>query len=492
MLRKWEGLRAESVAILAVLAVVAWRVWDFFRFLPAYWRAGYQFDYEEGNILNALVRISHHQTPYPDPHAFPSVFNTYGPVAYYAFYVPVRFFGLSFFAPRVVVFLCVLAIATLIGILLWRDTRSWLLGVTFGAMYLCFPLIQDWSFLVRVDFLAVTLGVIGLWLFLAHPSLRWLAATAFAAALLTKHSLLAPPAACITYLVLQRKFGEAVRIVAIIVVEFAAVIAVFLVITRGAIWTDLFRSHADPFSWSVYLTRMSALIAENRPVAALAGVYAICDLLRRRPSVPTLWLGFATFGSITAGKLGSGWNHFLEWPAAVCLCGGLGLYTLSNLPIRPVAFASTLTATAWLLWFTLQPQLRFDPFVPVESCGAAYAWVRNDAGPNVLSMNIGALVMGGKKIWVSNPFVLAQLAEHAGWSDAELTRMIHEGRFDQILTDVDYAAIAANRQLGVELFSGPALQFIHDDYVITRHFQCKDIGVVYEPKSRAAIQSRSR
>ncbi|MGA1999080.1 MAG: hypothetical protein ABSG52_03735 [Terriglobales bacterium] len=482
------ALRPERFIILAIVAAVLWRAWDFLQLIPAYLRAPYQFDYEEGNIVNALLRISHHQTPYPDPHAFPSVFNTYGPVAYYTLYIPVKLFGLSFLAPRILIFSCALLIAFLLALTLWRATRSLTVAAAFGVIYLCSPIVQDWCFLVRVDFLGIALTLAGLWFFLNYPDMRGLAATVFAAALLTKLSLLAAPAACIAYLLVTRKWKQAALFALIIVGDFAVVVSIFAVLTDGAILTHLFRSHPDPFSWTVYLLRMSALFADNRALYALSAVYVIGDLLHRRATVPTLWLVFATFNAVTAGKLGSGWNHFLEWPAALCLCAGLGLFTLTQLPARSVAFSTTTIASAWLLWFALQPNLRPDAFGPVESCSSAYAWVKNDAGPNILSMNVGALVFGGKKVWVSNPFVLSQLVQQAGWSDQELTRMIREHRFDAILTDFDYAGIPAFRASGVELFSPAELQAIFNDYTITRRLHCKDIGVIYEPKSPAGRQ----
>ena len=484
------GFRPERLLVFGVLAAVVWRICDFVRLLPSYIRAPYQFDYEEGNILNTLLRISQHQTPYPDPRAFPSVFNPYGPVAYYVLYIPVKLFGLTFSGPRILIFCCVLLIGLLIGLVLWRLTHSAVIALAFATLYLFSPLVQEWSFLVRVDFLALVLSLVGLWLFLNHPKRRGLAATAFAAALLVKYSLLAAPAACIAYLLLGKKWKQAGLFALIITWDFAIITAIFAVLTNGAIVTHLFRSHADPFSWSVYFLRMSSLLAENRPLVALAGVYVLGDLLRRHLTVPSLWLIFATIGAITAGKLGSGWNHFLEWPAALCLCAGLGLYTLMRVPARRSAFAASTVAAAWLFWFALHPSPPVDYFGPVESCGAAYAWVKNDSGPNVLSINVGALVLGGKKVWVSNPFVLNQLVLHAGWSDEPLTRMIRERRFDQILTDVDYAGIPSNRAHGIELFSPAELQATNDHYDITRHFQCKDIAIVYEPKPTVAIQSK--
>ena len=50
----------------------------------------FEMNYEEGNILNAALRIVNGLSPYPDPHAFPNVLNPYGPVFYYLVAIPVR------------------------------------------------------------------------------------------------------------------------------------------------------------------------------------------------------------------------------------------------------------------------------------------------------------------------------------------------------------------------------------------------------------------
>src|SRR6266851_68655 len=59
-----------------------------------------QLDYEEGNILNAGLRIVHGQTPYPAPHEWPIVFNPYGPVGYLAVAALIKCFGVNFLAAR--------------------------------------------------------------------------------------------------------------------------------------------------------------------------------------------------------------------------------------------------------------------------------------------------------------------------------------------------------------------------------------------------------
>lgn len=62
------GRRASIVALELSLAAVALRCLSrFFGEVPI--AAPFQYDYAEGTILNALLRISQGATPYPDPHA---------------------------------------------------------------------------------------------------------------------------------------------------------------------------------------------------------------------------------------------------------------------------------------------------------------------------------------------------------------------------------------------------------------------------------------
>lgn len=488
------NLRREYVSVfaLAILAAVVFQSVPVVRALRAYVHAPFQFDYEEGNILNALARISQGQTPYPDPHALPNVINPYGPVAYYALALPVKLWGLSFFAGRVAILACVLLICLQLADLVRRYTRSPLLGFAFGLLYAVLPVVSGWTWLLRVDFLAILFAVLGLASF-ARMQLRdqnlgsfrerrfLVPALWFSAALLAKYSLLAAPAACALQLVGERRWRELARFITTIAIVCAAVLAIFAAATRGAILIDLFRSHPDPFVWNAYLLRMWRMVAVHWPLLALAVVAAVCGLLRQLPPLPVLWLLLATIGAVTAGKLGSGWNHFLEWPAALCVCAALGLHTLSRLPTRAVAFVLTSAAAAWVLWFVLRPQPQPDAFAPVEACPAGYAWVRDAAGPDLLSENVGAIVMARKQVWVSNPFVLNMLVTRAGWPDAQLARKIAGRGFDAILMSEDYAAVPHFLQHGTDRFSPAQLQAIAANYHVSRRFRCQGMNVVYTP-----------
>jgi hypothetical protein len=102
--------------------------------------------------------------------------------------------------------------------------------------------------------------------------------------------------------------------------------------------------------------------------------------------------------------------------------------------------------------------------------------VRTQEGPNLLSENVGALVLGDKRVWISNPFALTQMVEHAGWSDAELVRMVRERRFD--------AVIVKSPRLKSHYWRFPpnVLRAIGESYEPGPGFECLDMGAVFKPR----------
>ena len=466
---------------LVIGAVALVRIWQFFAEVPI--GAPYQFDYEEGNILNALLRITQGSTPYPDPHALPNVINPYGPLAYYLLVLPVKVLGLAFVYPRVVIMGCALAVSLLLGFELHRRTRSAVLAVSFSLLLLSIPNIQEWAWLLRVDLLGIGFTFAGFFVFVRRlerqRDVTLLPGILFALALLVKPTFFAAPAACFFALIVRRRYPEAVRLTAVTAIVFALVMAIFAVVTRGAVLIDVFLSHPDPFSFRVYEQGLLANLRISLPLFLLALIALACDVARRRYSPAVWWLIFSTMTAITAGKLGSNQNHFLEWNVALCLSAGLGmdaLFRISNARAALVTSAAAVATTVFVISF--QPAV-LDNVNPERGCVQAYQWVRTQAGPNLLSENVGALVLGQKKVWVSNPFVLAQLVEHAGWSDAELVRMVRERRFDAILMRSDYPSSPSLQ--GIIRFSPALLRAIGENYAPEPKFQCLDMSTVFRP-----------
>src|SRR5216683_8051348 len=156
----------------------------------------YQLNYEEGNILNAAVRINQGANPYPAIHPPVYVFNTYGPLVYYLISPLVKHFGPVFTFSRVVVCVAGLIVAALILALLHRTGVSWKFGVSFGLVYLTLPVVQDWVYLLRVDLVGIVLTLAGLGVCWAIPRRWYLAAPLFVAAIFCKYSLKIGRASC--------------------------------------------------------------------------------------------------------------------------------------------------------------------------------------------------------------------------------------------------------------------------------------------------------
>jgi hypothetical protein len=485
--------RAPVIALeLALAALALWRIWRFFAELPI--AAAYQHDYEEGNILNALLRITQGLTPYPDPHALPNILNPYGPAAYYLLAIPVKLFGVAFVYPRAMILGCTIVVAVLIGVALRRGTGSVTLGVTFALIFLIIPNVHDWMWTLRVDLCGIAFTIAGLVVVShglnqrPHRLPMVLAGVLFALGILVKPTFLAAPAASFFALVVRRKFASAARLTAVTAAVVGAVLGAFALLTHGAVIVDVFLSHPDPFSFRVYTQGLTEMLQMSWPLVILATIAIARDLARRRFSPAVLWLLFATLTAITAGKLGSNKNHFLEWNAALCLAAGFGFDEVTRLASRRVAIAASaiaVAAAALVIWH--QPG-NLTNIGPESDCPQAYEWVRTQAGPDLFAENVGALVLGGKRVWVSNPFVLAQLVENAGWSDAELVRMVRERRFDAISMHMDYPAIPSAVATGAERFSPALLRAIAASYEQHPGFNCRDMQVLYKPKP--TIQSK--
>lgn len=481
--------RAWLVFILPLAAIGIWRVVLFAGRAPV--AAPFQYDYEEGNILNAISRILHSATPYPDPHALPSILNPYGPAAYYLLAIPAKLFGVSFLYPRLLIVACAFVVATLIAMEIRRQSGSALLGAAFAFVFLAIPNVQQWMWLLRVDMLGLAFTAAGLVMFsneLQTPTKQprtLVLALLFAIAALVKISLLAAPAACFAGLALHRRHPEAARLALQTLSMFAIVMGAFAIVTHGAVLTDVFCTHPDPFSFRVYTQGLTGMIVAAWPLVLLAILAIARDLAQRRYCPAVLWVMVATFTAITAGKLGSNTNHFVEWNAALCMAAAIGVLEIRKSFSTVAAPAVVLIVVAAVL--AMQPSFAAEPLN--RDCYQAYNSAREQAGDE-LSENVGALVLGGKKVWVSNPYVLAQLVEHSGWSDAALVEMVRQRRFAAIYSHYDYLGIPAYLAHGTERESPELLRAIADNYDASTGFACQDMGVVYRPKAPAAIQSK--
>src|SRR5215469_11577768 len=180
----------QPLRILFALAILACVVLSF---KSVYSRLAlpFQIDYEEGNVLNAGLRIVDGQTPYPAPGSFPYIFNPYGPIGYLVSALGIKVFGLGLLGPRLLIFTAGLAVVFLIATLIKSFSGRWDAGILLAISYFCLPLVSFWLTLLRVDFLAIFLSLLGLCLFANLPKAWWDAGVLFGLAILTKQTAVA-------------------------------------------------------------------------------------------------------------------------------------------------------------------------------------------------------------------------------------------------------------------------------------------------------------
>jgi Dolichyl-phosphate-mannose-protein mannosyltransferase len=468
--------RARAETVLSVVAVACLCVIVHYAYIRA--SSPFQIDYEEGNILNAGNRLINGQSPYPDPQAFPYTINPYGPVGYQFTRAAIDLFGLDLLGPRIFVLVAGMVIVFLLTVLTWKLGGFWQIGFALGVLYLCSPLVRVWFPLLRVDFWAVMLSLLGLYMFVAFPRAWPIAAVVFAIAILTKHTALAGPAACVLELIASRKGRRASAFAGLTV----GTVVVSLAQISGNPFFHLLHTHPDPYNLK-RLVELYALAVESSTLLCAVVIYGIVFGVNwNNPSrLAWLYLSLCSVTSLSAAKLGSETNHFLEWTAAVCLVASLSLSDLikvGNMLAKPfvLGFALLIPTFAFMASrFATQTELQG------AGCRDAYAFVRSFSGNRVLSEDVAALVLGNKPVLISNPFVTTQLKNTIDWSAGTIEHLVERQYFQLIMLGGEPHEFQP--QSG--RWSVAFIKALREQYRPERQFDCyPSMAVAFVPNSR--------
>jgi hypothetical protein len=445
----------------------------------------YQVNYVEGNILNTGALMAHNAVPYPDPHGLPSVISSYGPVTYLLMAGLFKIFGVSFTSARLLVFLSAVAISALLAVAIAKLTGSNWLALLFGPLYISLPWARHWIYTLRVDLIAVALTLAGLTIFIVRPR-RWMwAALLFTLGLFTKPTVVAAPAACLIWLLMRKQWKQAAGFSAAMLLTMMVSLLFVERWLGGWYLFHIIGTHPDPYLLYRLYTLEKPFVLTQAVLLVMATGYSVACIRTRTASVPALYFGFCCLTSLTAGKLGADGNHLLELLAATCLAGALGYQQLSKnmrfrrfAPVVPIALAASIMVLA-----VMRAIPRLDPDRPnFTGCNEAYAFVKDYHGQNMLSENVGALVLGKKPVLISDPYVYGQLVMHSGWSDRELEQLVNAQWFDLIVMS---GGTAAMRSRGLEQRWPPDLLPVIDaNYRITHQFACQDAEAMFERKEK--------
>jgi hypothetical protein len=448
----------------------------------------YQIDYGEGLMLDGALRIRHSRPLYADPFAFPVVIHVYGPVAYAVAASILPGGNASFPAGRLLILICSVALSSLLAMILRRLTGSWWIGLSFGFLLLTLPAFRFWLYLFRADVIGVLFSMMGIALYLLSEKYWYWSVPFFGLAVFCKYSLLAAPVAVFIHLILNRKLRSGFVFAAGLGTASTVAFMALQIKTGGWFAWHMFSTHPDRYSLMQFFALGGVVLASAPVATALAAWYVAYDIRGRARSFPPIYLVVSTITALTAGKLGSTTNHFVEWMAACCMCAGLGYsWLLSKHAARAMPITVLLSASV-LVGTVVQNRAQLEPSPELANCGGAYRYVSTSSASSVLSESLGPLLVAGKPILVSDPFAYGQLVKHGLWPDERVEELVNERYFGLIVMSFDPSRIYPTQidptqvtAAGSDVWSDSLLNAITRNYRTVARFDCRYAGVVLEP-----------
>ncbi len=473
------SLIVRGVEWALLVAVVAGFL-DTLRFAAFYIPLPFAVNFGEGNILSAALRIARGLTPYPPVGGPPYVVNVYGPVIYYLLAPLVKWFGLSFTAPRLLVLASGLAVALLLVLLLRHWTESWVIALGFGVSFLAVSMVRDWVYVLRVEMFATALSLAGLYIFAVRKSLLW-PALLFLAALFTKVTFLAAPIACFLYMILSGDRRRAWQFTGWMLLFGTAGLLALGLGTNGWGLFHMFMTHPDPYRLEWFFDRWIPFARLDFGLGAGAVTLGVLDIRRRNFSLPFIYCALASVMTLTVGKAGGDVNELLEWQAAMCLAAGCGYAALRNYYKSEAAIVLIPIGVLVLVLLGLPQSLRLNP--GLDGCPAAYRFAAQEPG-QLLTENPGIATLSGKKIWLSEPFEFVFLGRAGRLDQEPLARMIGQRFFGLILIRKGPRALEQGlKNPGpLSLFWPPQFaKAVLQNYHPVARFACAYANVAYEP-----------
>ena len=474
-----------------------------------------EIDYGEGIVLNNALNIAHGREVYNNYHHYPFVVATYPPVYPALCAVGARLFGISFTFGRVLTLLATLAAMVLVWLILRRAGVSRAAAGFGTVLFAASPEVCRWAAVMRVDMVAIALGLAGLYCVMRGG--RWLipAVALLVLAVYTRQSQVAPLAAGVLYLWWAKERRAAVLVAASCA---ALIIASFLalqVASDGWFYRHVIVANRNLWDWrqlvEVWLGsrvwRFPFLIAPVGAILALLepgrGEDTPSSGAGRRPErLLVLYFACAMLVSLTAGKVGSYLNYLIEPLAASGLLSGVAYDSLARRlgsprwrPAWVAAWVLMVVPPAWVLAQPGRPPCR--PF-GFRRADMVVAWkegiplVRRTRG-DVLSENTGLLLVAGHRIML-DPHKMTSMAEDGTWDQRPLVRDIERRRFPLIIITWDPPTAVPDRwgTYGRYRWTREMAEAIMRNYGLVRYMPTFCVAAPADAQRPSFIQTRRR
>jgi 4-amino-4-deoxy-L-arabinose transferase-like glycosyltransferase len=425
---------ALLLVLAASAAVFAYQGWSVVTY-------PYPVDYGEGPLLDQAVRLARSENIYDrDLTAAPYTVANYPPLYVLAQTPWVRIFGPALWYGRLLSWLCVVASALLIALILQALAGEWLASIAGGACLLVMPYAAYWAPLFRTDSLALALSLAALYVLVRTPPKRWALLTSavlLTAAVYTRQTyVLAAPLAAFAWLVAQegnRRRGT--TLAALVVGTGGSVLCIVNLATDGGFLFHTFTANVNAY-------RVDRLVRYLRELAFLLPVFLFLGaafVVAGRRIHTTSWrlvapyFAGALLAGLTIGKVGSNVNYFLELCAALSLAAGATLAGLRSRPMaRNVVILVLLLQLSVLLGGTrYQQHLRWK-LEQRAVMDRLMHLVHHTDGTVLADEALGLLPLDGRPVHVQ-PFELTQLAHRGAWDPAPFLAELDRRAFAAVL-----------------------------------------------------------
>jgi hypothetical protein len=468
---------AVGAYISLFLALLLFNAFSFWHKAFSQIATPWQLDYGEGIVLFQATKIDDLTFAYkPIDQSHYVVFH-YPPIYHIAARVAAAFTGSILSGGRLVSVVSGLLIEIAIGLLVFFclprrfSFATRLITGLSAALYMNLLDVMRWTWLARVDMLAILLSYVGAIVFVLSGRRRiwqYVAFALFVAALFTKQTMVAAPMACfIAALIVDYRL--ALRLAAFATLLGSLVLGIMSWLTAGGFVRNLFFYNQNSFSIVRMIYEPATNIKLIVPIVALAASYGFFviartvglvrqkrwnvlrarlerSLVQRLSFVFSLLLVLAFAVSLTSGKNGSNYNYFIEWNiACIPLATLLVFRVVRPLGVQP-SWSPALGLAAILPMVMLAGNLpdavlRLRPIDPAEEqrkrkeSGENYAAVikliQEAKGP-VYSEDMTMLVKAGKEV-VAEPSIIRELSSVGLWDERPFLQMIEQHRFPVIV-----------------------------------------------------------
>jgi len=471
----------------------------------------YQMDYGEGLEIYVIARLLSGQNMYGDITQAPYHTLEYPPLYTLAVAPVAALIGVRYAAGRIVSVALSLVVGGLLGWIVYEETRKVGAAAVAGLFWLASHLVYNWAVLMREDMLSLALSLAGLYLFWRGYIRRgreryvFAAMILFVAAAYSRATALWAAAACLSYLLITRRWALMLKALALYAGLGLALLGLLQVMTEGRFFQNLVINNIQPWMlsrWQASLDR----VWDMYPLAILGGLATlVLASMRKWPALPALYLVFAWLSSATTGKIGAYINHLLEASVATWLACGLLMGWAAKSKQRwwaLIASAAALVQAVMLIHLPYSPQSGvLEPWTALrplarttwaKSIRAAYLWTPAEADTQaanaldqrvrqtpglILSEDGSFTATHGRPMWIQfQPFT--QLAKAGVWDQTPFLEQIRQRRFALALLQFDVATdVLAYRP---SLMTAEMLDAIRQSYVLEQQIW---LYYVYVPRA---------